>query len=184
VDVCGGVWKEKERDLDEEMLGHLAGSAPPFESLINPADPQFLPPGDLPLKIQAFCRETRQSVPRKPGPVIRCVLESLALLYRKTLRDMETLTGRKMTHLYLLSGRPKSLLHHFTANALGLPVVVAPTDAPAIGNVLVQALSLGHLESLDHARNIARHCFKTETIMSHAAAWDAAYDRIAHFFPV
>lgn len=183
VEECRRFWKERERDMDEELLAHLAGSAPPFESLINPADPRFLEPGDLPLKIQAFCRETNQPVPRKPGPVIRCVLESLALLYRKTLREMEDLSGRRMTGLCLLGGRAKALLNHFTANALGLPAMVAPADAPAIGNVLVQALALGDIESLDQAREIARGSFKTETVASRAAAWDGAYNRIARFFP-
>ena len=104
LDECRRFWREKDREMDDSMLAHLAGGSPPFDSLINPADSRFLVPGDMPLKIQAYCRETRQRIPRKPGPIVRCVLESLALQYRKTLQEMETLTGRPITRLYLLGG--------------------------------------------------------------------------------
>jgi rhamnulokinase len=178
LDECRHFWKERDREIDDGLLTHLAGSAPPFESLINPADPRFLAPGDMPSKIQAFCRETNQPVPRKPGPVIRCVLESLALQYRKTLQEIEALTGLQIARVFLLGGSTYTLLSHFTANALRRPLVVAPKDAAAIGNVIVQALALGHLESLEQARDVVRRSFKTETLIPYATAWDTAYDRL------
>jgi rhamnulokinase len=179
LDECRRFWKEKDREIDDSLLNHLAGSAPPFESLINPADPRFLTPGDMPLKIQAFCRDTGQTVPRKPGPIIRCVLESLALHCRRTLREIEDLTGRQVARLYLLDGSANALLNHFTANAVQLPLVVAPADTTAMGNVIVQALALGHLESREQAREVVRNSLKTETLLPYATAWDTAYDRLA-----
>src|SRR4029079_12155174 len=111
------------------MLMQLATAAEPFESLIDLTDPRFETPGDMPLKIQAFCKETGQTVPRKPGPATRCVLESLALLYRRTMLELEQVTGRKFTRLYLLEGKMgNSLLNHFIANALQVPTVVAPRN--------------------------------------------------------
>ena len=183
LDECRHFWKETDRELDADVLMHLATSSTPFECLINPTDPRFLTPGEMPLKIQAFCKETHQPVPRKPGPIIRCVLESLALLYRKTLREIEYLTGLKITKLYLLGDSRNNLLNHFTANALQLPVVVIPADAAAIGNVVVQALALGHIKSLQEAREIVQNSFKTETITPHAAIWNSAYDRLAQLIP-
>ncbi len=184
LEECRRFWEEKDRQLDQDLLAHLAGSSTPLESLINPEDPRFLEPGDMPLKIQGFCRETNQPVPRKPGAIARCVLESLALLYRKTLREIEALTGTEIKRLYVFDGSRHSLLNYFTANALQIPVVLAPTDATSIGNVIVQAVSLGHLGSLSEARDIVRRSFKMETILPHAAAWDAAYDRLASLLPV
>jgi rhamnulokinase len=179
LDECRRYWKEKDREIDDSLLTHLAGSAPPFESLINPADPRFLTAGDMPLKIQAFCRETHQSVPRKPGPMIRCVLESLALHCRRTLHEIEDLTGRQVARIYLLSGSANALLHHFIANAVQLPLVVAPAEATAMGNVVVQALALGHVESREQAQEVVRNSLKTETLLPYATAWDTAYDRLA-----
>ncbi len=184
LEECRRFWKERDREIDDSLLTHLAGSSPPFESLINPADPRFQVPGDMPLKIQAFCRETHQRVPRKPGPIIRCVMESLALQYRKTLNEIEELTGRQIARLYLLGGSSNSLLIHFTANALRRPLVVGAADPAAIGNVIVQALALGHLKSLEEAREVVRHSFKTETLVPYATAWDTAYERLTHLYSV
>ncbi len=182
LEECQRFWANSEHGLDGALLTHLAIAAPPFESLINPSDPRFLTAGDMPLKIQAFCNETGQIVPRKPGAITRCILESLALLYRRTLREIEALTGSKMDRLYLLGGTGNTLLDHFIANALQLPMVIAPADATAIGNVIVQAVALGHIKSIDEAREIVRTSFKMETIVPHANAWAAAYDRLAQHF--
>jgi rhamnulokinase len=179
LEECQRFWMEKDRALDSDVLTHLAGSSQPFESLVNLADPRFLAPDDMPLKIQAFCKETNQTVPRKPGPIVRCVLESLALLYRKTLREIESLTGREIKRLYILGGPTNTLLNHFIVNALHIPAVIAPAEAASIGNVVVQALALGHIKSLDEAREIVRNSFKMETIVPHAVAWDAAYVRLS-----
>jgi rhamnulokinase len=176
---CRRFWGEQDRGLDPDVLMHLATSAPPFEALINPADPRFTTPGDMPLKIQAFCKETNQEVPRKPGPIVRCILESLALLYRKALLEIEYLTGRKVEQLLVLGGSSNGLLNHFIANAVQLPVIVAPAEAPSIGNVLVQALALGHVHSLGEAQDIVRKSIRMDAIRPHTAAWHAAFDRFA-----
>jgi rhamnulokinase len=183
LEECQRFWAETERELDGALLVHLATSATPFECLINPADPRFLTPGDMPAKIQAFCKETNQLVPRKPGQIVRCILESLALFYRRTLREIEALTGSQINRLCLLGDSGNSLLNHFIANALQIPIVIAPADATSIGNVMVQAVALGHIKSLDEARETVRHSFKMEAIIPHAAAWNAAYDRLAQHFP-
>jgi rhamnulokinase len=180
---CLRFWEKNDPALDLGMLAHLAGSAPPFASLINPSDPRFLEAGDMPQKILAFCKQTKQPLPRKPGPLYRCVLESLALLHRRLLQELECITGLTMSRLYLLDGIGNDLLNHFTANAVQIPVVVAPANTSAIGNVVVQALALGHIQSLEDAREIMRKSFKTETIIPHAAAWDSAYQRMMTLLP-
>lgn len=179
LDECRRSWKERDRELDADVVMHLAACAEPFESLINPSDASFLTPGDMPSKIQQFCRRTGQTVPHKPGAIARCILESLALQYRRTLRELESTTGKTLSRVYLLGDTSNSLLNHFTANALQIPVVVAPPDATAIGNVMVQALALGHVGSLSEARAIVRSSFKTQTINPHAAVWNSAFNRFA-----
>jgi rhamnulokinase len=178
LDECRRFWEQQDRVLDNDLLLHLAGSSQPFDSLIDPADPRFAEPGDMPLKIQAYCRETNQPVPRKPGPVYRCVLESLALHYRRMLLELERLTGVEVTRIYVHEAESHSLFNHFIANALELPVVVVSPESTAIGNVAVQAIALGHLKSLDHARDLVRHSFKAETLMPHAANWSLAAERL------
>lgn len=177
LDECMRFWKENQRDMDIDLLMHLTGPANPFECLIDPTDPRFLEAGDMPLKIQAYCQETDQPIPRKPGSIARCVLESLALSYRKTLREIEAFTASKISRLYILPGTSNNMLNHFTANALGIPAILASQNAAAIGNVMVQALTLGHVKTLDEAREIVRRSVKLEAIIPHAGFWDAAYER-------
>jgi len=74
-------------------------------------------------------------------------------------------------------------LNHFIANAIQIPVVIAPAEATSIGNVIVQAVALGHIKSLDEARETVRNSFKMETIIPHATAWNAAYERLAQHVP-
>jgi rhamnulokinase len=180
LEECRRFWKAQDREIDDELLTHLAGAAPAFESLIDVADPRFATAGDMPTKIQAFCRESNQRVPRKPGPIIRGVLESLALHYRKTLDEIESFTGRQIKRVFLIGNTRNALLNHFIANAVQRPVVVASTDAAAIGNVIVQALALGHLDSLESARELVRNSFKMETLIPYATAWNAAHSRLAN----
>ncbi|MFM1943572.1 MAG: rhamnulokinase [Verrucomicrobiota bacterium] len=182
VQECRRYWAERNQEMDYEVLTHLASASQPFMSLINPTDPRFLSPGEMPEKIAAFCRETGQPVPRKPGQFIRCALESLALYYRWTLKSMEGLTGRKFDRLHIVGGGTKnSLLNHFTANALQLPVVVGPVEATAAGNILVQAMALGHVRSLAEAREIMARSVQLETIRPQPVSWSDAVERMEAF---
>ena len=183
LEECRRFWGDENRELDGDLLVHLAGSAPAFASLINPEDPRFSEPGDMPLKIQTFCRETSQPMPRKPGAIFRCILESLALHYRKTLREIEALTGNEVKGLCVLGGGANSLLNHFTASAIEIPIVIAPEDAGSVGNIVVQALSLGHIPSLERAREVVRNSCKIDTIIPRATTWDVAYDRLLALCP-
>jgi sugar (pentulose or hexulose) kinase len=152
--------------------------------LLNLTDPRFVAPGDMPQKIAEFCRETDQPIPANPGATIRCVLESLALLYRRTLRQVERITGSRMRRLHIVGGGSKnSLLNQFTANAVQIPVVVGPAEATAAGNILIQAITLGHLPSLAAARDVVRESMAIRTLAPEAKAdWEAAYERFERFF--
>jgi rhamnulokinase len=178
LEECRQSWAEMGQELDDGVLAHLAATAEPLETLINFTDPRFATPGDLFPKIQAFCKETGQVTPRKPGPTYRCLLESLALSYRKTLDEITHATGREFTRLYLLGNSTNNLLNHFIANAMQLPITVAPAHASTIGNVLVQTVAMGRINSLFEARQIARQSFKVGTVLPHPArTWAPIYDR-------
>lgn len=183
VDDCRRTWSQQDRALDTDVLMHLATSATPFEALIDPADPRFVSADDMPQVIQAFCRETGQEPPRKPGPILRCVLESLSLQYRKGWLELQYISGANFSRLYLLGGQSNLLLNHFLANALQIPVVVVPTEVAAIGNVAIQALALGHIASFEEARDLVKNCLRAHTINPHAAAWTEAYDRFLNITP-
>ncbi len=179
VQECRRKWASQGHDFSYSALTDLAAAAPPFSALINPTDPRFLGPDEMPAKIAAFCRETKQPIPETPGAIIRSVLESLALLYRLTLTQIEQLTGERIDRLHIVGGGSKNaLLNQFTANALQIPVWVGPTEATAMGNVLVQAIALGHLPSLDAARDLVRRSIDLQRIdPQNPNTWAQAHDR-------
>lgn len=177
LNECRRYWIERDHELGGDILLHLATTCPAFESLINPTDPRFYEAGDMPAKVQAYCRETCQEIPRKPGQITRCILESLALHYRKIVQETSALTGRQFSRFYLFGGSENMLLNHIVTNALQVPVVLASSDAASVGNILIQALALGHIQSSVQAREILRASFKPNVIIPHHVNWDAAYNR-------
>jgi rhamnulokinase len=162
---CRQAWEGDGRLFTDDELLLLAEESGPAESHIAPEDPRFREPGDLPQKIAAFCRETHQAVPATPGEVVRTILESLALAHGETLRQLEAMTGQDIEVLHIVGrGSRHDLLNQLTADATGLPVIIGPTDATAIGNILIQALALWHLKSPNHLRSLVASSFPTRVL--------------------
>jgi len=174
---CRREWARTGQGLSYDALTELAGKAPPLVSLIDPQEPRFSRPGEMPGKIAAYCRETSQRAPTSPGEFARCVLESLALMYRRTLDQLEEVTGKKLTTIHVVGGGSRNeLLNQFTANATGRAVLAGPAECTGIGNVLVQAIALGHVSSLDAARRIVRESFPIKRFEpKDVSKWQNAY---------
>ena len=173
------AWARNGLEINYAELSRLAEAVEPFRSLINPNDTRLLSPNDMPTKIANICRETEQPVPTSPGQFVRCVFESLALLYRHYLDILEELTGRKIATLHVVGGGSQSkLLNQFTADATGRAVMAGPVEATAIGNVLIQAIAIGELESLAELRTVVRNSFVIDRYESHANdQWQQAAER-------
>lgn len=141
---CLRTWKAAGLQAELETLLHDAARVAPFTALVDPDDPVFLPPGDMPRRIGEACRRTGQIPPRSQAETVRCVLDSLALAYRRTLREAERLSGRSIDVVHVVGGGARNaLLCQLTADACRLPVVAGPVEAAALGNVLVQARAVG-----------------------------------------
>jgi rhamnulokinase len=163
-------WQLQGIDLDYEEINRLANQAEPFRSIINPNDARFLNPAEMPKAIADFCRETNQSVPETPGQFARCIFESLALLYAQTLDSIEKLTGRTITKLHIVGGGSQSeLLNQFAADATGRTVLAGPVEATAIGNVLIQAIGMGEIDSLNDLRQLVRASFEINSFQPTAS---------------
>jgi rhamnulokinase len=167
-------------DLPELLAG--AAQVPAFTALVDPDDARFLPPGDMPARIAELCAETGQPVPQSPAETVRCILDSLALAYRRTVRAAAELSGRPVDVVHLVGGGARNtLLCQLTADACGLPVVAGPVEAAALGNALVQARAGGVLAGeLSDLRELLR---ATQEVVEYRPvgderAWDAAERRV------
>ena len=179
VQECRHRWANTAEDLSYGALVNLAAQATPLRSLVDPDHHSFLHPEDMPSAIGDFCRTTNQPVPTQRAAIVRCALESLALKYRYTLDQLETLTGQPVEVIHILGGGSQNtLLCQFTADACQRPVLAGPIEATAIGNILVQLLAQGAFASLDEARAVCRTSFPlTAYEPQNPNAWTAAYAR-------
>jgi len=177
---CKRTWAHLGEGLSYDEITRLAAEARPFLAVIDPDDNGFLHPGNMPERIQKYCADADQSVPQTRGEIIRVALEGIALKYRWVLERLEELTGKHLNPIHIIGGGTKNrLLNQLTADATCRTVVTGPVEATAIGNVLMQALGLKHLDSLAEARNIVRTSFAPEVYEpKQSAEWDEAYGRL------
>jgi rhamnulokinase len=130
-------------------------------------------------RIAAYCRATNQPVPEGQGAIARCILESLALKYRWAVERLERLVGFTIHELVIVGGGARNtLLNQWTANALHRPVIAGPSEATAVGNLLVQLEALGEVGSVSDMRKVVNASFPG-TLYSpcESTQWDEAYGR-------
>ena len=175
---CRKEWSRKGAP-DYEELTRLAEEAAPFKSFIDPDWADFLNPASMTQAIQRFCEKTRQKPPYLPGEYIRCILESLALKYLATLDELRRFSRSPIEKIHLIGGGVRNrLLCQLTADATGLPVIAGPAEATAMGNIMVQALALGYVQSLDEIRSIIKTSVELEIYEPRGGkAWEGAYER-------
>ena len=179
-----GLWLvqecRREWNLSYDALTQLAAEAKPFLAVIDPDSDVFLHPGDMPRKIRTYCADTNQPVPKTQGEIVRVALESLAIKYRFVLERLEELIGKRLEPLHIIGGGTRNrLLNQFTADAIGRSVVTGPVEAAAIGNILMQAITLGQLDSLGDARLLVRRSFEIEEYHPRQQdGWEKAYGKL------
>jgi rhamnulokinase len=180
VQECKRTWAHLGEDLSYEEITHLASEARPFLAVMDPDHNDFLHSGDMPERIQRYCVNTNQAVPQTKGEIIRVALEGVALKYRWVLERLEELTAKHLEPIHIIGGGTKNgLLNQFTADVTGRTVITGPVEATAIGNILMQAIGLRHLDSLAEARGILRTSFIPEVYEpKQTAEWNEAYSRL------
>ena len=138
------AWFGAGRPADLGELLAAAAREEPLGVVVDVDDPVFLPPGDMPARIAEVARRSGQRAPDGPAGVVRCILDSLALAYRRAIGQVQELSGLSAGVVHVVGGGARNdLLLQLTADACGLPVVAGPVEAAALGNVLVQARALG-----------------------------------------
>ena len=182
IQECKREWDRRADAVDFAGLVKLAEQAPAFKAVIDVDDSRFLAPGDMPARIQQYCRETNQPVPEGRGEISRVIYESLALKYRWAIERLEEdLLHKKIDVLHIVGGGSKNImLNRMTACAINRPVIAGPGEGTVIGNLLVQAMALGAIKSIPELRKVVAASFENEEYLPEGdpAAWDHAYERL------
>lgn len=163
VQECRRTWARSGQEYSYQELTDLAATEKPFAAIVDPDYSSFLHPGDMPAKIREYCENTGQATPQSHGAIIRCALDSLALKYRHVLDMLQELLGRRIEVIHIVGGGTQNkLLNQLAANTMGRPVIAGPVEATALGNVLTQAMSTGHVGSLSDIRAVVRRSCEPE----------------------
>jgi rhamnulokinase len=178
---CRRTWSLRGSEPSIEELVRAARAAAPLQSLVDPNDPLFAPPGDMPSRIAEYCERTGQRRPEDEGAIVRCIFESLALKHAECIDLLGEVTGRSLDELHVIGGGANNeLLCEWTACAAEKPVHAGPDEATLVGNILVQAMALGEISSLEEGRELVRASFVRRTYEPNThGTWREARERFA-----
>jgi rhamnulokinase len=176
---CRRCWSRDGQTLSYEELVRQAEQAEPFRSVLDPDDASFVNPDDMPRAVAESCRTCGEPVPENTGQFVRCILESLALAYRRTLGQVRDIRAAPVERIHVIGGGSQNdLLCRMTADATSLPVYAGPKEATAIGNILVQAMAASEVDGLTDLRRVVRESFPPKLYAPQVnPRWDGAYDR-------
>ncbi len=183
IQECRRDWLKSGLEISWDGVVQEARKAEPLRSIINPDSPEFYAGGNMEKKIRDFCRKTGQPVPQTVGQVARCVYESLALKYRHALEGLEKMKGQRIDSLNIVGGPINNrFLNQLIADSLDRQVVTGPVEGAAIGNLLTQAMALGHIRDIEHLRQVVRSSQAVEVWEPHHTdAWEQAYSKLLTF---
>ena len=182
LEQCIKEWKKEGVEYSYPEIVKMAEGATPFQSFIDPDDPSFANPPSMTAAIREFCSKSGQPVPQSHPELIRCIFESLAIKYKDILEKFRALAPFPIEKLHVIGGGSKNkLLDQLTANAIGIPVVAGPSEATAIGNIMLQAWAAGCVNSLQQMRDMIAKVVETETFLPQdTTSWNEAYAKIKH----
>ena len=160
-----GLWmiqsvkKEFTEDLSFAEICEMA-SKETIPSIVDCNDDCFLAPKSMIEAVQKFCRDTDQPVPETVGEISSVIYNSLAKCYGDTVEEIEAITGKKYSTIYVVGGGSNAgYLNELTAKYTGRKVSAGPSEATAIGNIIVQMLHDGVFASLPEARTCVKESF-------------------------
>lgn len=148
-------WKKQGLSLGITDLVIEASGLPRALCLIDATDPKYTKPGPVPEWIAEYATKTGQYVPKTPAEFAITIFESLALAYRQVIHELEVASGNEVSEINIVGGGSENaLLNQLTADALGVRVTSGPREATALGNIIVQLISLGQIRDLQEGRSL------------------------------
>lgn len=165
-------------------LAAAAEVCEPWRSVVDPNGSAFLNPANMTETIRHTCARSGQPIPETVPQLMRTIVDSLALSYRRVKEELESLTGRRLSRIRIIGGGCRNrLLNQLCADACQLPVSAGPVEASALGNLCAQWIALGEIDNLEAARALIRASFPCEEYLPKAAIPQSAWGRFAGLAP-
>jgi rhamnulokinase len=179
LEQCRKEWEKEGKNYSYPEIVSMAESVKGFESFVDPDHASFANPASMTKAIVDYCAATKQKAPTTDTEFIRCIFESLSLKYRSVLESLVLVAPFPIEKLHVIGGGAQNkLLNQMTANSIGIPVVAGPSEATAIGNIMMQAKAVGLVNSLYEMRAVIRASVTPEVyIPKEKEIWDQAYEK-------
>ncbi len=163
INECRRIWEAEGSCLGFKEMDEAA-EASTFAGIIDPNEPRFMAPDNMPAEIAAALKEAGEAAPQTQGDFAKCCYASLANAYKEQLTVMQDATGKTFERLHIVGGGTKAvILSRMTAKALGIPVITGPIEATALGNLCTLALAKGAFKDLTEMRQCIADSFPMES---------------------
>ncbi|MDR1130509.1 MAG: rhamnulokinase [Prevotellaceae bacterium] len=184
LEQCRKEWESQGKSYTYDEVVRMSDSVAGFQSIIDPDHPGFANPESMTKAIAAYCADTNQKAPESHAEYIRCIFDSLALKYKYVLNCLKQVAPFEIERLHVIGGGSQNrLLNQLIANSICLPVIAGPSEATAIGNVMVQAKGLGIVKSLNEMRSMIGKSVSLETFYpKDSEQWKEAYRKFSHHY--
>ena len=160
VEQCRKKWVAQGKDYSYAEMTAMAQSAKDYQGRINPDDPRFANPADMEAEIRNALVDKGFAVPTNDAEMLSCIYHSLTERYKEVLDMLQEVAPFKIEKLHVIGGgSANELLNQWTADAIGMPVMAGPTEATAIGNLMVQAKAAGLVSDRWAMRKMVREAF-------------------------
>ena len=164
VEQCRKKWQAQGKDYTYAEMTAMAQSAKDYKGRINPDDPRFAHPTDMEAEIKTAMADKGFAAPANDAELLSCIYHSLAERYKEVLDMLQALAPFKIEKLHIIGGgSANDLLDQWTADAISMPVVAGPTEATAIGNLMVQAKAAGLVKDRWEMRRMIAQTTNTKT---------------------
>ncbi len=178
LERCRAQWKKDGREYSyPDIVSMLEGVEPGSAGFIDPDDPSFANPADMPAAIREYCAAHREAVPETDAETVRCIFVSLALKYRLVLSKLKALSSKDIRRLHIIGGGSlNAALNQMIADSIGMEVVAGPAEATTAGNLMAQSVALGLAPTMASMRSaLAADPSLKRFRPRNREVWDAAY---------
>ncbi len=163
LEQCRVAWKKEGKEYSYPEIMQMVQQTRPSVDLIDPDAREFAAPTDMPQAIRLYCESRAMAVPEDDATLIRLIFDSLAAKYAEVLNKLRGVAPFEIKTLHVIGGGAQNeLLNQMTADACGIPVVAGPSEATALGNVMVQARAAGLVGSLAEMRSYILRSIETK----------------------
>lgn len=153
-------WCEFKGEIDFPDIIEAARKCEDSKFVVDTNQQEFMNTKNMIKTIQQYCVKNGQGIPESLGELAMAIYNGLTLEYKNTIEELEEIVGHDVEGINIVGGGIKdSLLCELTAKRTGKTIIAGPIEAAVLGNIMVQAMALGKVNSIENGRKLIKKSF-------------------------